>query len=309
MPNPVKDDSRRSYGIVIRKTWRSTKFRVQPIFERLLLTYLWSCPAGENSSSIFYLALPTIADDLGTDTETVTRTVRQMVSDGWFEYDFEARVFFFPRQIEFDSPDNPNILKAFIKRSLELPDTPLLLKYYQQLKPFLERFAEGFPKPLTEQVLNRLANGIPNPVPSPTPIPSPNSNYAASPPYFEKSKTWRSEDPEFYDECVSELSEAIEGWYQGQKSPKQRGHMAGQVVNRLNRVIRVHPKALTWIVENKMRVPARANDWFAFVKTADKTMHKGGYFPDGNPCPPLCHEWASEARHACPLVPRLELKQ
>lgn len=136
-------------------------------------------------------------------------------------------------------------------------------------------------------------------------------NYAASPPYVSQTRTqtWRHEDPEFYSECLSELVEAIEGWFPRQKSPRQKGLMAGQVVNTLNRVIRVHPKALVWIVENKMRIPERTNLWFAFVKTADKTMHDGGFFPDGNPCPPLCHEWASEARRACPLVPRLELKK
>ncbi len=249
MANPVKDDSRRSYGIVIRKTWRSTRFRNKSNFYKLLLTYLWSCPAGENSASIFYLALPTIADDLGTDTETVTRTVQEMVAEGWFEYDAEARVFFLPRQIEFDRPDNPNILKAFIKRSIELPETPLLLKYYQQLKPFLERFAEGFPEELVEQVENRLANSIPNPVPVPTPEPSPKPE-----PKPKKLLSGKPDSVIPFDEIVQDLNQVVGKQFKPD-SKETRGHIKARWAEgfRLEDFKTVHRnKAAKWLCDSKM---------------------------------------------------------
>lgn len=184
MTHPLKDETRRSYGVIVRKTWRSMRFRTKSQFEKLLLAYLWSCPAGETCASIFYLSIPTIADDLETDTETVSQTVRQLVSEGWFEYDDKARVFFFPKQVEYDKPENPNTLKAFIKRTLELPETPLLAKFYQQLKPFVEQFGKQLPEQLTKQLAVCSANCLPNPQPHPHPLPQPQDNYPAAPENF-----------------------------------------------------------------------------------------------------------------------------
>lgn len=127
---------------------------------------------------------------------------------------------------------------------------------------------------------------------------------AASPPKATlKRKSWREDDPEFFDDCVKELREAVAVWYSNLPAG-QVGKMAGAAVKKLNRVVKVHPTAFVWLIENKMRVPYDPSEWFSFVNIADKTMHKDGKWPDGRPRPPLCHEWASEARQASPLIAR-----
>lgn len=138
-------------------------------------------------------------------------------------------------------------------------------------------------------------------------FPSPSSKQgAASPP--NASRDLEAEDREFFNDCVQELKKAVKKWYPGINSQRV-GAMAGKAVKKLNRVIKVHPEALVWIVENKMPLPSNPDDWYRFVNRADDTMHKDGKYPNGGLRPPLCHEWASEARHACPLIPRLELRK
>lgn len=130
---------------------------------------------------------------------------------------------------------------------------------------------------------------------------------AAAPPNAKRNlrKSWRNEDPEMFDDCVAELKTAIANWYPS-LSDRVVGKMAGRTVKRLNRVVKIHPQAFVWLVANKMRIPSDPNNWFGFVNTADKAMHKEGKWPDGKPRPPLCHEWASEARQASPLIARVE---
>lgn len=156
-----------AYGRVIRKTWRSVKFRKLDDLSKLVLLYLWTCQPGESSSSIFYIGFGTIADDLGKPLEMVTECLSALEADGWFRYDHEARVVFLPRQLGYDPPTNPNQLMSFITRTRELPDTPLVAEYYQQLEPYVERFGEALPKALQEAFTKGLRQPFRNPVPVP----------------------------------------------------------------------------------------------------------------------------------------------
>jgi hypothetical protein len=123
---------------------------------------------------------------------------------------------------------------------------------------------------------------------------------AAAPP-----KSLQEEDRQFFNDCVVELKSAIKSWYP-KLNEKAIGQMAGMAVNKLNRVVQVHPTALVWMIENKMRIPSDPAEWYSFLNTADKTMHKDGKYPDGTLRPALCHEWASDARKNSPLIPRSE---
>lgn len=131
---------------------------------------------------------------------------------------------------------------------------------------------------------------------------------AASPPNDSRQKPEPLGDKEFFGDCVNELRTAIKGWYSS-ISDTTAGKMAGRAVKKLNRVVKVHPGAFVWLVEHKMRVPTDPAEWYRFVNTADATMHKDGKYPDGKPRPPLCHEWASEARMNSPIIPRVENAQ
>ena len=200
MAKPHKRTGERSYGKIARKTWRSVRFRKLADFDQRLLLYLWTCPAGETSGSIFHIGLSQIADDLNADFEKVKSSIVNLSNGDWFRYDFEARVIFLPKQIEYDPPDNHFALIARIRRTRELPDTDLLSQFMRQLAPFVERFKTKIDDEtmiyfrhcldqpekdsISHRNTHRLEDGVtigivlpePNPKPESEPNPIPQSN-------------------------------------------------------------------------------------------------------------------------------------
>lgn len=183
---------------------------------------------------------------------------------------------------------------------------------YKRKTPEPPKDASRFNDAETLKLLNDIVINCKQPISVASSLPSspfllPSSKQgAATPPSF--ASDFETEDREFFNDCVQELKKAVKQWFP--KINSQRvGAMAGKAVKKLNRVVKVHPEALVWIIENKMPLPSNPDDWYRFVNRADDTMHKDGKYPNGGLRPALCHEWASEARHACPLVPRLELKR
>ncbi len=128
-----------AYRKVVRKTWRKQNFRSLPDDLKILLLYLWTGPDAVNPG-IYYISTATIADDLGTVTETVRERLGILSRDGWLYYDFDARVVFLPKWDKFDPPENGNVCKSFKAHVAELPDTKLTGYFITTLKPYCERF-------------------------------------------------------------------------------------------------------------------------------------------------------------------------
>lgn len=146
-----------AYRKVVRKTWRKQNFRSLPDDLKILLLYLWTGPDAVNPG-IYYISTATIADDLGTVTETVRERLGILSRDGWLYYDFDARVVFLPKWDKFDPPENGNVCKSFKAHVADLPDTKLTGYFITTLKPYCERFNI----PLDIQLCIPLPEPIPN---------------------------------------------------------------------------------------------------------------------------------------------------
>lgn len=160
-----------AYRKIVRKTWRKLKFRNEsPEMQRMLL-YLWTAPDSD-MPGLYYVSPGTIADDLGTDTSTVIELLRNGSANGWFKYDFEARVIFFPKWTDYDPPPNPNTVSSYMRQLLDMPDSELCHCYAQTLEPFRQRYTVRLPEPFEEQYSQRFRPPIPLPLPIPIPIPN-----------------------------------------------------------------------------------------------------------------------------------------
>mgnify|MGYP001163214697 CR=1 FL=1 len=132
------------YRKVVRKTWRKRKFRDLNGDLKLILLYLWTSPDSTNPG-IYYISIPTVADDLGHHADMVTASFHALIKDGWFMYDFEERVIFFPKWSEYDPPFNDSVVKSYISWAKELPKTVLTNYYLWTLKPYSDQYGITLP--------------------------------------------------------------------------------------------------------------------------------------------------------------------
>lgn len=132
---PHGDDA--LYRKIVRKTWRRKRFRDLPDLDKLILLYLWTSPESANPG-IYYISIVTVADDLRNDSRMIRESFERLIRRGWFMYDFDERVIFFPKWADYDPPHNKNVVISYAKRVNDLPITKLTSYYLWTLKPFLE---------------------------------------------------------------------------------------------------------------------------------------------------------------------------
>lgn len=185
------------YGKIIRKTWIGGDFQKFDRSTKLVLCYLWSCPDGAGCGQIFRISVAKIADDLGYTTDETREILESLVTVGWIDYDWDAKVVWLPRQLkEVEAPENANVVKGIIAKADELPRNRFRAQFESEMLPLIERFRNTFgtlPKWYQEP------SRTPNPNPEPDPIPKP-------------SKTSLSGKPDAadgipYAEIVADLNE------------------------------------------------------------------------------------------------------
>jgi len=111
---------------------------LKPEIQRFLL-YLWTSPESD-TPGIYYISIPTIADDLGISIRMVEQRLRYGIKEGWLMYDFECRIIFFPKWFEYDPPSNANTVISYKNKARDLPESNLIPLYLKTLIPYAIRY-------------------------------------------------------------------------------------------------------------------------------------------------------------------------
>jgi hypothetical protein len=131
----------------VRKTWRKTRFRELTVQQQLLLLYLWTGPEVINPG-VYYIGVPTIADDLPFSEKSVRSSLKSLEAQGWFRYDSRAKVIFFPKWADYDRPKNQSVIISYLNHVKDLPDTELKGEFLKTLMPYLQQFSVSLPEEL-----------------------------------------------------------------------------------------------------------------------------------------------------------------
>jgi hypothetical protein len=81
------------------------------------------------------------------------------LAKGFWKYDERFHVIFFPKFFKHNKPENPNVLRSWIKFYAEVPNSGLKDESVQSLKDFAEGWGEPFMKTLTNLTLNLPETG------------------------------------------------------------------------------------------------------------------------------------------------------
>lgn len=146
------------------KYWTDPDFRALSDDAKLLLFY-GRTSQHTNILGCFVLPKAYLTDDLGWTPERLAEPFAELLANGYFSYDDQARLLLIPALIEEDGLDNENQGKAAAKVLAELPKSPLL----SDLKRLVERLGKPFLEPLLKQFAELLGEPVPVPVPGPVP--------------------------------------------------------------------------------------------------------------------------------------------
>ena len=132
---------------------------------RTLAVYLLTCPH-RTIEGLYRLPLGYAVADLKWSRERLAEPLRELLADGFADYDETTEVVFIRQALHYQAPANPNMMRAAAVRLAMLPPTRLFAAFFEAAQRYAEPFAQRLPELLPQRF------GKP-PSPSPSPSPSP----------------------------------------------------------------------------------------------------------------------------------------
>lgn len=140
-----------TYWRVSPKFWSDPKVLGWDDDTKFLAVYILTCPH-RTAEGLFRLPKRYILADLEWSQERLAKPFRQLLADGFIEYDAANSVCLIAKALKYQSPQNLNQVKAAIRHLDNLPPSPLQSQFKQLAERFserlLERLPEGFGDPL-----------------------------------------------------------------------------------------------------------------------------------------------------------------
>jgi hypothetical protein len=137
------------YRKIDPRVWRDERFLLLTSEEKLVALYCLT--AQVNRCGIFVFSPAMAAEELGTSPQTFRERFRKVCQTLRWEWDDTRRVLYFPTWWKYNHPENTNVLKGNLSDLSDLPETPLLDRFYENTRYLsgnvTETFRECYPKP------------------------------------------------------------------------------------------------------------------------------------------------------------------
>lgn len=143
------------YVSIQRVIWYKSQFKSLSDDAKLLFLYLDTCPHG-NMIGFYVLPIGYGCEDLKWDRERFTEGLHELLDKQLIGYDFDSSVVLDLHHILKFPPQNPNQVKAAIKKFNDLPVNTLNQAFYDMAK----QLPEGFIEPLLECIAKRLGESV-----------------------------------------------------------------------------------------------------------------------------------------------------
>ena len=150
------------YRKIDPRIWRDERFASLTVYQKAIALYCLTAQA--NRCGIFVFSIGMAAEEIGADLGgkvggkvppnlpgTFREEFLKVVSTLRWEWDESRRVLYFPTWWKYNPPEGENVLTGCMTDLADLPETPLLARFYANvayLPPKLHRrFREGSPQP------------------------------------------------------------------------------------------------------------------------------------------------------------------
>ena len=127
------------------RAWGDRRFKMLSPDGKLVFLYLLTCPASD-IPGLVPRGPAAIAEDTGLERETVLETFREMVfGDAALALlDATAGLVLLPNALSYRPPDNPNVLKGWLKEFDRIPESHLKDEWVQRLREHAAARGGGF---------------------------------------------------------------------------------------------------------------------------------------------------------------------
>jgi len=103
-----------------------------------------------------------LADELGWEYRRFNKAFIESKTLCMVEHDTKACLVYLPNFIKYNKPESPNVVKAWVKSSLLLPECLLRSRVIETAEGYLEGLSEGFREAFREETAKAYPSPLPN---------------------------------------------------------------------------------------------------------------------------------------------------
>src|ERR1700730_17679845 len=111
--------------------WKDERVRKFEVVTKAVAAYLIT--GQSNRIGLFNFSPGQAAEDLGMSPETFQKRFKEVLNGLNYGFDEEARVLYVPTWWKYNAPENLNVLKGNLKDLDDIPETPLITQFCQNL--------------------------------------------------------------------------------------------------------------------------------------------------------------------------------
>ena len=106
-------------------------------------------------------AMRGIISGLAKELKVSEKAFREAFKEGLLEACEEAALIVAPRFLDHNAPENPNVVRSWVKLADSIPECALQRKHFARVKAFLEGFGKAFAEPWLKGMPKGMPNGMP----------------------------------------------------------------------------------------------------------------------------------------------------
>lgn len=153
------------YRKVDVRIWNDEKFRALSDDGRSLFLLILTHPH-MTSLGAMRASAASLADDLRWPAARTAKAFRQLLAQGLVAFDRSGPIVALPNFLKYNAPENPNVLKSWVKSLDLLPACALKTTTLDRLRSFVEGLTEPFRKAFDEAFRKAFDQASPNPSPN-----------------------------------------------------------------------------------------------------------------------------------------------
>jgi len=141
--------------------WNDDKFPFLSMEGKLVFLHLLTTPMS-TPFGCYKAGLAALQEESRIDEKGYRKGFAEGLAKGLYEYDERHLVVFLKRFVDYNPPNNPNVLRRWGKVFQELPPSPLKAKCYRSIDAACKGYSKGFAEAFAEAFENPLAKGMAN---------------------------------------------------------------------------------------------------------------------------------------------------
>ena len=140
------------YRKISPRIWNDEKFIEMSATAQLAMLFMLTHP---NMTAVG--AMRTTLQGLSFEHDKIPlKAFQEVFTQGFAKADSKAPVLWFPNFIKYNQPENPNVVRAWVKAFDLIPECETKNLIIQSVKDFLKGFSEGFQKAFTKELPKEL---------------------------------------------------------------------------------------------------------------------------------------------------------